>query len=279
MRKFIQLILIVQIVSMGCTALAQDMTPTGDKSKHFIIQVGGLKAIYDEDLRDFVDYGETISLGFKHRINEKFSFVSFVDLMRLSGNYHRYGQRVITVSSPNGYCDNSGSHYWCGETLTIINAEALREVSLDTTMYMLPFTLGFVREIHLNSKITPYAGATFGYCFAMRDVHGRAIKESEYNGPLYIIPIDERDTVNGMAFQVLSGLEKPLRNGKMLRLELKLSFLDLSDFNAVFQKALIGYAPWVPPGTTLAYEYYEAPFEIGDLSEVWVLGLTVGVTF
>jgi len=279
MRKLVQWVIVIQVFFVSCTVLAHDMAAPGEKNKHFAIQAGGLKAIYDEDLRDFVDYGETISFGFEQKINKKFSFVTTVDLMRLSGNYHKYGQRIINVSSPGTYTDETGGHYWSGGTLTVINAEALREVSLDTTMYIVPITLGFVRKAQSKGNITPYMGATVGYSFAMRKVDGRAIKESEYNGPLYIIPVNDKDTVDGMTFQVLSGIEKPLKNGNRLLIEMKLSFLDLSDFNSVFERSLVGYTPWVPPGTTQTFEYYEAPYKIGDLREVWVLGLTVGIAF
>ena len=91
------------------------MAAPGERNKHFIKQAGGLKAIYDEDLRDFVDYGETISFGFEHRINKKFSSVTAVDLMRLSGNYYKYGQRIINVSSPGTYSGpQSQDHFFSG---------------------------------------------------------------------------------------------------------------------------------------------------------------------
>ena len=280
MKKFSIGLVIIEFIFISTIVFAQDPQDPKDKDKYFLVKFGWVKAIYDDDLRDYVDNGESVSFGVEKKLTKSVSFIAGVDLMRVAGNYHYSGQRGVIVSYPGEYSPgDTGEHYWGGGTLIIRNSASLRELDMDTTMYLMPVTLGFVRRMEKKSKVTPYVSGSIGYCFARREVDGTAIKEKEYEGPLYMIPIEDTDTENGMAFQVTGGIEIPTRKGRRFIAEAKVSFLDLSDFDAVVEKVLPGYMPWVPPGTTQTFEYYEAPYAFGDLSEVWMLSLMIGVAF
>jgi len=234
-----------------------------DVMRSYIVQTGGSLPIYDEDFRDFLDYGATVTLGMKKKIMPHLYLTPTLSLTLLNGEWDMNRHReIITVAEQEyntTYGDispedvnpiNTGDGYMSGGEAVVTNTEFLRHIDLDTSMYLIPISLNLTYQLHEDGvkKINPYFGGGVGFCVAKRDVESRTLKEKRYIGPNYFLDFNDNQTVTGQTFQLFAGIEIPLKKNIRIFAETSTVLYDLRGFDPILS---ISHREPIP-------EYYEA---------------------
>lgn len=265
-----------------------------DQMFSFSIKSGGAFAVYDSDFRDFFDYGLSISLGAKKKINEKISFLASLEVIMLRGEWDAGSNREsiileaeetwpgfnkpgITAEDIPG--QNLGSSYHGEGEAIITGAELLRRVDLDTTLYIVPLSFNVVYEHYGGDKkkINPYVGGGLGFCMATREVESDAIKEQSYLGSEYRIRLDDSETVFGQLLQVFAGVEIPFKHNIRLVAEASAAMYDLDNFDPVLEVSYRTPNPEYYGGDDLSSFPAENPVKIGVFEQEIITSFSIGV--
>ena len=277
--------------------LSAPARPTGrkvepmDPMRSYFVQTGGSLPIYDEDFREFVDYGGSVTLGLKKKVMDHLYLMPALGLSILNGDWDWTGQRgsikieeQIYNTTYGEYTDdltpedvnpvNTGDGYMGGGEAVVINAEFLRSIDLQTSMYLIPLTLNLRYQLHDDGveKINPYLGGGIGVCWAKRDMESRTLKEKQYAGPVYHLDFNDSQTVYGGVLQLFAGIEIPFRNNIKLVAESTTALYDLNKFDPILS---------ISPNRTSAIDpatwSLEDPYEIGVFKEEFVTSLSIGI--
>lgn len=262
-----------------------------DPMRSYFVQTGAALPIYDEDFREFVDYGGSVTLGLKKKVMDHLYLMPALGLGILNGDWDWTGQRgsikieeQIYNTTYGDYTDdltpgdvnpvNTGDGYMSGGEAVVLNAEFLRSIDLQTSMYLIPLTLNLRYQLHDDGveKINPYLGGGIGVCWAKRDVESRTLKEKQYGGPDYYLDFNDSQTVYGGVLQLFAGIEIPFRNNIKLVAESTTALYDLNKFDPILS---------ISPNRTSAIDpatwSLEDPYEIGVFKEEFVTSLSIGI--
>lgn len=285
-------------------ALTQDeeILVTAPRKQHFLrgqafsysIKSGGAFAVYDSDFRDFLDYGLSVSLDAKKKIQEKISFLASLEVIMLTGEWDTgsnrepiimeaeetfpgFNQAGITAEDlPD---QNLGSSYHGDGEAIITSAQLLRRVDLDTTLYIVPLSFNIVYEHHGGdrNKINPYIGGGLGFCMATREVESDAIREQSYLGPQYRIRLDDSETVFGQLVQIFAGVEIPFKHNIRLVAEASAAMYDLDNFDPVLEVSYNLENPDYYTGDDMSSYNPEDPVKIGVFEQEIISTFSIGV--
>lgn len=266
---------------------------TSDKLRSYFVQAGGALPIYDEDFRDFVDHGASITLGVKKEITSKLSLLPTIGMLLLNGDWSMENERESVFGGSGiyypGYPDvtdeeglpdeNMGVGYSAGGEVNILNAELLQHIDLETSLYILPLTLNLVYRLHEEGvkKINPYIGGGMGLCVAWREVESRTLKERYYEGPQYRLTFNDNQTVTGQVLQLFGGIEVPFNGNMKFVANIATALYDLKQFDPIVEISASKTMPSWYEGPTPTTFSYENSFEIGEFREEFVTSASIGV--
>jgi hypothetical protein len=262
------------------------------KMQSYIVQSGGSLPIYDEDFRDFLDYGASINLGIKQKVASHLYFTPMLGFILLNGDWvmnenrdslhieaQNYNTTYGETSPENVNPVNTGEGYVNGGEAVITNAEFLQHIDLETSMYIVPLSLNLTFQLHDEGvrKINPYIGGGFGVCVAKRDVESRTLKEKRYVGPNYYLDFNDNQTVTGRMFQFFAGIEIPILKNMKIVAESNTALCDLKKFDPILSVSFVEPIPSGYQGTDMLSFSHEDPIEVGVFKEEFFTSLSIGL--
>jgi len=267
-----------------------------EKNRFYFIKTGGSYAFYDEDFREFVDFGGAISVGVEQEVTKKLSARITLDLLMLKGDWRTGGDREsITASAEQwfpGYVPlpgqditaedlpdaNLGTGYFGGGEAVVISAESLQSIDVETTLYLLPITFNAIYWLHKEEKkMSPYIGGGLGFCLARREAESSAIKEESFEGPEYRIDFNESQVVTGLLVQFFAGIEIPFKDKIKLVAEANTTLYSLRNFDPIMEISYKVPNPDWYEGSDLSQWNYETPLEIGVFQETFISSIMIGI--
>jgi len=264
-----------------------------DFADSYFVQAGGVLPISDDDFREFVDYGASITLGVKKQIMDKVSLVPTIGMLLLNGDWsmEERGREPILGGSGTyypGYPDAAGAEDLPDENFGlgwsegaeghILSSELLQQVDLKTSIYILPVALNVVYRPHEGAKkINPYVGGGLGVCVAWREVESRTLKEKYYEGPNYRLTFNDNQTVTGQLIQFFGGIEIPFGGNMKFVADLSTTFYDLKRFKPILSISTNRPYPAWSDGQEPTTFSYEESLDIGVFREEWVSSASIGL--
>ena len=264
-----------------------------ESDRFYFIKAGGSYAFYDEDFREFVDFGGAISVGVEQEVTEKLSARITLDLLMMKGDRRTGGDRESIVAAAEEYYPgyvgdditaedlpdvNLGTSYFGGGEAVVISAESLQNIDVETTLYLLPITFNAVYWLHKEEeKMSPYIGGGLGFCLARREAESRAIKEKSFEGPEYRIDFNESQVVTGLLLQFFAGIEIPFKDNIKLVAEANTSLYSLRNFDPILEISYKTENPDWYEGSDLSTWSYETPLEIGVFQETFISSVMIGI--
>ncbi len=261
-------------------------------AQSYSVKTGGAVAIYDEDFRDFVDYGVSINYGLKKKVIDKLYFFPSIGFLMLKGDWDMSNEsESILIESEEyfpGYSGdiaaedinevNYGSGYISEGEAVVTSAEFLRSIDLSTSLYIIPITLNVVYQPHEGGKkFNPYIGGGIGFCLARRDVESRVLKDKSFDGPQYRITLDDSETVPGQVLQFFAGFEIPFKKNIKLVAEATTTLYGLKNFEPILEIEYKRPNPAWYEGSDLLTWTLEDPIRIGVFQEEFVTSLSIGL--
>lgn len=265
--------------------------------KDYIVKVGASFPIYDDDFKDFIDNGLSISLGVEKRVTPKISLVGEIEFVMMRGDWSVGGSKAaleiaaeewvysgnpnIGFSSPNEIYpeeneENLGGGYWVGGETTTVSAESLKKIDIETTMLMLPVSVNTYYWPLQGKKFNPYLGGGIGICLAQRYADSNAIKEKYFEGPEYLITLNDSEFNHGLFLQMFAGVHYPLRNNVIFIVQGKTAFYNMKNFDPVFTVSFKDETRTLENPSIVTYSY-EEPREVGIIEDVFISSFTVGL--
>jgi len=264
-----------------------------ENNRFYFIKAGGSYAFYDEDFREFVDFGGAISVGVEQEVTEKLSARIALDLLMLKGDWRTGGDRESIIAAAEEYYPgyvgdditaedlpdaNLGISYFGGGEAIITSAESLQSIDVETTLYLLPITFNAVYWLHKEEKkMSPYIGGGLGFCLARREAESSAIKEESFEGPEYRIDFNESQLVTGLLLQFFVGIEIPFKDNMKLVAEANTSLYSLKNFDPIMEISYKVPNPEWYEGSDLSQWNYETPLEIGVFQETFISSVMIGI--
>lgn len=263
-----------------------------EKMRSYIVQSGGSIPIYDQDFRDFVDHGATITLGMKQKVMPHLYATPTLGFTLLNGNWDlEKSRQAITIEEQDyntTYGDispedvnpvNTGEGYMSGGEAVVTNPEFLQSIDLETSMFIIPLTLNLTYQLHDDGvrKINPYVGGGIGFCVAKRDVESSTLKEKRYAGPNYFLDFNSDQTVTGQVLQFFAGIEIPFQKNMKIFAESTTTLYNLKDFDPILSIAYKKPNPAYYQGSDLQTWTLENPIDIGVFREEYVTSLSIGL--
>lgn len=266
----------------------------------YFVQAGGVLPIYDEDFREFVDYGASITLGIKREITSRLFLVPTIGMTLLNGDWNSgqeregifadsglYFPNYPDMTDPEDLPDeNQGVGYSTGGEGFILSSELLRHIDLKTSLYILPVAINVVYRLHGEGekKINPYIGGGLGVCVAWREVESRTLKEKYYQatpqgsgGPVYSLTYNDNQTVTGQLLQVFGGIEVPFGGNMKFVANIATTLYDLRQFEPILELSASRPNPAWNEGPQPVTFSYEDSLEVGVFREEWVSSASIGV--
>lgn len=272
-----------------------NMEKTPDSQRSYFVEAGGTLAIYDEDFREFLDYGASITLGIRKAITKNLSILPSIGAVLLNGDWNLEQERESILVDSDMYFPgfiqdpdnpmtvedlpdaNLGTSYHGQGEATITSSELLRHIDLETSLYLFPVSLNVVYRFGEGGrKITPYLGGGVGVCLAVREVESRTIKEKSYNGPDYRLTYNDNQRVTGEIFQLFGGIEIPVWSNMMLTAQAATTLYDLRQFKPILEISASRPTPSWYQGSDLVTWSYEDPIEIGVFREEFITTVSIG---
>jgi len=264
-----------------------------DLDRFYFIKSGGALPILDEDFRDLYDYGMSVTMGMEKKVNEKLSVIAAVDIVMLNGKWDMNRGRAETmyveseetqigfspeqVEAEEIPAENLGTEYIAEAEAVVTSAESVKNIDIDSTMYILPVTISALYRIHEEGTISPYFGGGFGLCLAYREAKSKTLKENSYQGPNYLIEMDKADTVMGSLFQLFAGVELPVKRTFKIVAQANTTFYDLKTFNPILEVSHKQRDPdWYHSEDPLSSWSNEEPLDVGVFGEEYVSSLSIG---
>ena len=264
-----------------------------DKLYSYFVQAGGVLPIYDEDFREFVDYGASITLGIKREITSRLFLVPTIGMTLLNGDWNSgqeregifadsglYFPNYPDMTDPEDLPDiNQGVSYSTGGEGFILSSELLRHIDLKTSLYILPVAINVVYRLHGEGekKINPYIDGGLGVCVAWREVESRTLKQKYYEGPVYSLTYNDNQTVTGQLLQVFGGIEVPFGGNMKFIANIATTLYDLRQFEPILAISASRPNPAWNEGPQPVTFSYEDSLNIGVFREEWVSSASIGV--
>lgn len=259
----------------------------------YFVQAGGVLPISNDDFREFVSHGASITLGVKKEIMSKLSLVPTIGLVLLNGDWDMDPrERELLASNAEmytpGYADgvspedlpdeNFGLGYSSGGEGLVISSELLTHLDLETSIYILPVSLNVVYRLHEGGKkISPYVGGGLGVCVAWREVESRTLKQRYYEGPVYNLTFNDNQTVTGELVNLFGGIEIPFGDSMKFVANLSATFYDLKRFKPILSLSSSTPPPSYSDDQSPSTFSYENSVDIGVFKEEWVSSASVGI--
>ena len=269
------------------------MQGVSEKLYSYFVQAGGVLPIYDEDFREFVDYGASITLGIKREITSRLFLVPTIGMTLLNGDWNSgqeregifadsglYFPNYPDMTDPEDLPDeNQGVGYSTGGEGFILSSELLRHIDLKTSLYILPVAINVVYRLHGEGekKINPYIGGGLGVCVAWREVESRTLKQKYYEGPVYSLTYNDNQTVTGQLLQVFGGIEVPFGGNMKFIANIATTLYDLRQFEPILAISASRPNPAWNEGPQPVTFSYEDSLNIGVFREEWVSSASIGV--
>lgn len=260
--------------------------------RSYFLKAGGAYACYDEDFRDFLDYGGTISFGIEQQLKKKLSASIVVDLTMLKGKWGTSGDREsieiaaeewhpgfyevpnVVITAEDLPAENLGTSSHGGIVLTIDSADSLKSIDVKTTLYLLPVTVNALYSIHDEARFRSYMGGGIGFCLASREVDLIALKEESAGGAINLIKENTHEMVTGIVLHLFAGIEIPLKDRLNFVVEAKTALYDLENYDPVLS---VSYRDESIENPTVTSFSYQQPLEIGVFQEEFVSSLMIGI--
>jgi len=266
------------------------------KDESYYIKTGAAKPIYDEDFRDFIDYRADVSLGVAKKLTDKLTVTASIGVVMMTGKWSIKGNRQSITNAAEewpagtnfepydditpGDLNNSdyGTSYIGNGEAVITSSENLKNVDVDTTLYLFPVTLGALYRLHEGGgKFNPYVGGGIGFCMAERSTDSKALKEKYFEGPEYGIKLNDSQTITGMLLQFIAGFDVPLRKNLTLVAEASTTLYDLQSFDPILEVSYQKKSPAPFDASDITTFSYEEPLKIGVFKEEFVTNLSIGL--
>jgi opacity protein-like surface antigen len=268
-----------------------------NKDLSYYVKTGGALPIYDKTFRDFIDYGASVAFGVEKKIQSDLSVSASFDFVIMTGNWKIKGDRQsievaaqewtpgiqndpgqLIINPEDAPEDNLGTGYHGIGRGIVTSSENLKTLDVHTDLYLFPFMVSALYQIHQEGKINPYVGGGVGYCIATRDTTSHAIKEKYFEGPDYAILRNTSQTVRGGVLQLLAGVLIPINDKMKFVAEANTTLFDLKSFDPILEISMKKTNPPFPlTGNDLTTFSYEEPMEFGVFHEQFITNLSVGI--
>jgi len=80
------------------------------KVRSYLVQAGGALPIYDEDFRDFLDYGASVTLGVKQKVVPRLYITPTLGLVLLNGDWDMNENRGVIAFEEQSYNTTYGDY-------------------------------------------------------------------------------------------------------------------------------------------------------------------------
>jgi len=266
------------------------------KDTFYFVKAGGDLPIYDKNFRDFIDYGASATFGVGKKFNSNLTGTISIGVVMMTGKFNIKGDRQsiiaaaeewtpgiisepgqVTITPEDVPTENLGTGYNAGGEAIVTSSENLKNLDVDTTMYLFPVTVGAVYRFNEIGKVNPYLGGGIGYCLAERKTESRAVKEKYFEGPEYGIRINKSQTVNGMLVNFLAGVDIPFRKNMKFYAEANTSLYNLKDFDPILEVSFQKKSPAPFTGSDITTFSYEDPEKIGVFKYEFITGISAGL--